>query len=189
MVSSRRLSVGLVNVPPGEVNHEEAKLAYADVFMCKLTIHVRIIKPQVAKMYINCFMIENEPFVMNRYQSLCLIGSSEDFYLKNFQRIRVHLSGNSLRKKLPKQKVLNSFIVFSNQPKENCLSFVVEKNTRLGGCPNTILEFSLDSGSKRKIHRQEFDPWMLVGMSRDKSSAFKLSRGQTSVDFKSNPHL
>ena len=187
MVSSCRLSVGLV--APGRMNHEEAKLAYADVFMCKLTTHVRIIKPQVAQMYINCFMIENEPFVMNRYQSLCLIGSSEDFYLKNFQRIRVHLSGNSLRKKLPKQKVLNSFIVFSNQPKENCLSFVVEKNTRLGGCPNTILEFSLDSGSKRKIHRQEFDPWMLVGLSRDKSSAFKLSRGQTSVDFKSNPHL
>lgn len=169
------------------MNQDEAKLAYADVFLCKITIHIKIINPQEAMVYINCVKIENLPTLLDQYQPLWLIGTSEDFYLKNFQRIRLHLSGNSIRKKSSRQKVLNCFIVFSNRARENCLSFRIDKDTRMGGCPNTVLDFSLDSGSKRKLHRQEFDPWMLLGRKPgclDKSSVFTLSKGQTFVDLK-----
>ncbi|XP_065940433.1 uncharacterized protein [Magallana gigas] len=179
------LSVGLV--APGKMNQDEAKLAYADVFMCKITIHIKIVNPQEATVYINCIMIENLPSLLDQYKPLWLIGISEDFYLKNFQRIRIHLSGNSIRKRSSRQKVLNCFIVFSNRARENCLSFRIDKDTRMGGCPNTVLDFSLDSGSKRKLHRQEFDPWMLVGRKPgclDKSSVFTLSKGQTFVGLK-----
>jgi hypothetical protein len=181
-----RLSVGLI--APGNMNPDEAKLAYADLFLCRLVIHIKIIKPHEAMVYINCVLIENLQKINEQYLSLWRIGESDDIYLKNFQRIRVHLSGNSIRRKSKKQRVLNCFIVFSDRARQNCLSFPVEKDTRMGSSPSTILDFSLDSGSKMKIHRQEFDPWMLVGMKAGSSgriSALKLTRGQTSIDFKS----
>lgn len=83
---------------------------------------------------------------------------------------------------------LDCFIVFSNRAKENCLSFTISKQTRLGGSPTTVLELSLDSGHKKKIHRQEFDPWMLIGKKPgfpDKNPALRLSKGLTFDDFKS----
>ncbi|XP_055998355.1 uncharacterized protein LOC125646621 [Ostrea edulis] len=184
------VSVGLV--AHGKINPEEAKLVYADMFLCKLVIHIKLVKSQEAMVYINCVLIENLPKIQEHYQSLYMIGESENIYLKNFQRIRVHLSGNSVRRKSKTQRVLNCFIVFSDQAKQNCLSFPVDKDTRMGSSPSTTFDFSLDSGSKKKIHRQEFDPWMLVGMktcSTGNISALKRSRGQTSVDFKSKRQL
>lgn len=133
-------------------------------------------------------MIENLSTFLSQNQSLELMGTSEDFYLKNFHRIRVHLSGNSERKKSRKQNKLDCFVVFSNRAKENCLSFTILKQTRLGGSPTTVLEFTLDSGPKKKIYRQEFDPWMLIGKKpgrHDKTPAHRLSRGLTFDDFKS----
>lgn len=180
------MSVGLV--APGVVDKDEAKLAYADVFLCNIIIHIKIVNPQEAMLYINCVMIENLPTFLKQNQSLDLIGTSEDFYLKNFHRIRAHLSGNSERKKSRKQNKLDCFIVFSNRAKENCLSFTILKQTRLGGSPTTVLVFSLDSGPKKIIHRQEFDPWVLIGKKAgclDKNPALRLSRGLTFDDFKS----
>lgn len=67
------------------MNQDEAKLAYADVFMCKITIHIKIVNPQEATVYINCIMIENLPSLLDQYKPLWLIGISRTSIWKTFK--------------------------------------------------------------------------------------------------------
>lgn len=75
-------------------------------------------------------MIENLPTFLKQTQSLDLIGTSEDFYLKNFHRIRAHLSGNSERKKIKKTKQARLFhSVFKSSKGELFVFYNIKANT------------------------------------------------------------
>ncbi|XP_048730562.2 uncharacterized protein LOC125647792 isoform X2 [Ostrea edulis] len=186
VVNKSGVSVGLALPGFTERHVNEIKLAYRDEYLCKFFMHIKVLGVRTAIVSVDCVKLEDIRTLEKKYVTVFRVGVSDNVYLRDFQRIRIDVSGSSYRQ----NESENRFLYFFASSETNHLNFKINQHQGLGISPSTILKFNIDNGPKRVvIHQQDFDPWTLPIGEKTEAGQRKvnqITRGNTMVDmFKS----